>query len=92
VATEDSEDEVTQKDVPGVQDIPDAPKVEDIPELKSHKYHKKDINEMLQKVNHARGLAVARSILLSFGASRLSDLRDHLWEDFYNKCQEALNG
>lgn len=48
------------------------------------------IHEILQEVNVEKGLPIAREILTSFSAQRISELKEENFQGFYDKCCEAL--
>lgn len=56
---------------------------------KSAQVSKEDVAAALQKVNTAKGLAVARQILADFECQRISDVTPEVYSDFVHACEQA---
>lgn len=51
---------------------------------------REQVQEALQNVNASLGLPAARDILKEFDAQRISELTSDKYENFVNKCNEAI--
>lgn len=57
--------------------------------VKTAQVSKEDVAAALQKVNTAKGLAVARQILADFECQRISDVTPEVYSDFVHACEQA---
>lgn len=53
-------------------------------------YSKQHVHEALQQVNVAVGLPKSREILTSFGANRISEIKEEQFKAFVDKCNEVV--
>jgi len=65
------------------------PVQEEKTEVKAAPASKEDVAAALQKVNTAKGLAVARQILADFECQRISDVTPEVYADFVHACEQA---
>ena len=65
-----------------VEAVVETPKVEVT-------YVKKDIADACQAVSEAKGLEAAREVLTSFGAKRISDVKESDYAAFISACNKA---
>lgn len=56
----------------------------------SQSISRQHVHEALQQVNVAVGLPKSREILTSFGANRISEIREEQFKAFVDKCNEAV--
>jgi hypothetical protein len=54
------------------------------------KITKEQLVEMLQKVNKAKGLPKAREVLAKFSCTRLGELPEEKYGDFYLACRDEI--
>lgn len=53
-------------------------------------YSREHVHQALQQVNVAVGLPKSREILQSFGANRISEIKEEHFKSFVDKCNEAV--
>jgi len=79
----------TKKEKAAVEVAEAEPVQEEKVEAKQANATKEDVAAALQKVNTAKGLAVARQILADFECQRISDVTPEVYADFVHACEQA---
>lgn len=71
--------------------ITNAVMVEPVEEVKETKtYTKQDVTDACQKVSEVKGLPVARELLATFGAKRISEVKEEDYAKFVEACEGCL--
>lgn len=65
---------------------------EKIEAIKQKVFGREAIHEALQEVNATKNLSVSLEILKSFGANRISEIKEEQFEAFIKACKEKVQG